>query len=112
MININFFNHIACKNIHYLKYFNIFYNKLYSPDKLIVNSLTQKKCLTKYMNWSENLIAINNSKRFFRSVNSDMTKKIFFPYEINNDKILKKFFKKFLIYYKNFLFIDYKVQIH
>ena len=92
--------------------FNIFYNKLYSPDKLIVNSLAQKKCLTKYMNWSENLIVINNSKRFFRSANPDMSRKIFFPYEINNDKILKTFFKKFLIYYKNFLFIDYKVQIH
>jgi hypothetical protein len=92
--------------------FNIFYNKLYSPDKLIVNSLTQKECLTKYMNWSENLIMINNSKRFFRSDNPDMSRKIFSPYEINDAKILRIFFKKFLIHYKNISFIDYKVQIH
>jgi hypothetical protein len=43
--------------------FNLFYNKSYSPDKLIVNSISQKECLTKYMGWNKKLIFIENSKR-------------------------------------------------
>ena len=92
--------------------FNIFYNKFFSPDKLIVSSLSQKKCLTKYMNWREKSIIINNSKRFFRSIKPSMARTIFLPYKINCRNTLESLFKNFLILNKNTSFLNFKIKIH
>ena len=77
--------------------FNIFYSKRNSPDFLIVNSLSQKNCLVKFMNWNKESILIKKSKRYSRIPKIEMSKKIFLPYQINNSIELNRIFEKFIL---------------
>jgi hypothetical protein len=92
--------------------FNLFYNKLYSPDKLIVNSISQKECLTKYMNWNKKLIFIETSKRFSRFKNLKNNSMIFFPYKFGDKKFLESIFLDFIANNKNILLPNLKVKLH
>ncbi len=92
--------------------FNIFYSKSNSPDFLIVNSLSQKNCLVKFMNWDKESIFIRKSLRYSRVPKIEMKKKIFLPYQINNYTKLSKIFIKFILSSKKYSLPKFEIKIH
>ena len=92
--------------------FNIFYSKRNSPDFLIVNSLSQKNCLVKFMNWNKESILIKKSKRYSRTPKIEMGKKIFLPYQINNSIKLNRIFERFILSNKKNSLPKFEIKIH
>ena len=92
--------------------FNIFYSKRNSPDFLIVNSLSQKNCLVKFMNWNKESILIKKSKRYSRIPKIEMSKKIFLPYQINNSIELNRIFEKFILSNTKNSLPKFEIKIH
>ncbi len=72
------------------------------PQKLILNSLSQKYSFLKYLGWSKNELKVLPSSRFKKKIKEDMGNKIYLPIKFYNYKSITSS----LIYLINYLKMD------
>ena len=83
--------------------------KKYSPSKIFVNGVDQKKCLTK-LGWKKEEIKVIPSTRFLK-IKKNFTNQIFLPTSIkSSDKILKNL--EFLIINEKLNLNKFKIKNH
>ena len=77
---------------------NYIYRSEFSPNKLIINGISQKKCFIKYLRWKKNDLIIKRSLRFYENQNTNLENKILIPYKIQEQKkilnLIESFFSK------------------
>ena len=89
---------------------NFIYNKLSSPDEIIVNGKNQKNIFVKYLGWNSRKIYIKKSYKYKKVSNfkSLLSNKIFLPYNLNNSKKIMESF----VNIKYLLNRDMEICIH
>ena len=64
------------------------------PEKILVNGQNQKKILNSFLGWDNSQVEAITSLRYTEQNKKNFQKQIFFPYYINNEKKIFKYFKK------------------
>lgn len=72
-----------------------------NPNKLLINSISQKYALKKFFGWSNLDLKILPSARFKKYTNNEMNNKIFLPIEFSSSKKILKSFLELMKYKKS-----------
>ena len=86
--------------------------RTFSPDFLFVNGSSQVNFSKKFLNWPKKKIRLVPSLRYPKKVKLDFKNKIFLPYDIFNEEIIVKEFKKIILNHVKFNFKVLKIKNH
>lgn len=82
------------------------------PDLLYVNGIEQKKILKKKLGWEKNKIINISSLRYKKKIKNSMTRTIFLPYYLEDEKHAFNLFKKLIFSKPRFYFPKFKIRNH
>ena len=82
------------------------------PEKILVNGQNQKKILNNFLGWDNSQVEAITSLRYTEQNKKNFQKQIFFPYYINNEKKIFKYFKNLILNSKPGHLPNLKVRNH